>query len=73
VVRRRLALGSRDARDLQPLVRVTVPRRRQSAEGVARASLDVDLEAPDFWNASLDLIDTDAVRFEESAAELFPG
>jgi len=43
-----------------------------TAEGVARASLDVDLEAPDFWNASIDLIDADARRFEDAADALFP-
>ncbi|MBW2416714.1 MAG: M3 family oligoendopeptidase, partial [Deltaproteobacteria bacterium] len=35
-----------------------------TAEDVARASLGADLEAPDFWNASLDLIEADLERFE---------
>jgi oligoendopeptidase F len=42
-----------------------------TAEGVARGALGVDLESPHFWNESIDLIDADAVRFEDAAAELF--
>lgn len=41
------------------------------AEGVARRSLGVDLETPDFWNASIDLIEADARRFDEASADLF--
>jgi oligoendopeptidase F len=42
-----------------------------SAENLARSLLGVELEAPDFWNASIDLIETDLVRFEEAADALF--
>lgn len=42
-----------------------------SAENLARSLLGVDLEAPDFWNASIDLIESDLVRFEEAADALF--
>jgi len=37
---------------------------RDTAENVARASLGAELEGPDFWNASLDLIEADLGRFE---------
>jgi oligoendopeptidase F len=43
-----------------------------TAEGVARRALGVDLEAPHFWNESIDLIDADAVRFADATAALFP-
>jgi oligoendopeptidase F len=43
-----------------------------TAEGVARRALGVDLEAPDFWEASIDLIDADAERFDAAVAGLFP-
>ncbi len=42
-----------------------------SAENLARSLLGVDLEAPDFWNASIDLIESDLVRFEAAADALF--
>jgi oligoendopeptidase F len=42
-----------------------------TAEGVARRCLDVDLEAPDFWHASIDLIESDLPRFEAAAESLF--
>jgi oligoendopeptidase F len=35
-----------------------------SAENVARRALGVDLERPDFWNASIDLIAADLVQLE---------
>jgi pepF/M3 family oligoendopeptidase len=35
-----------------------------SAENVARQALGVDLEKPDFWNASIDLIAADLVQLE---------
>jgi oligoendopeptidase F len=38
----------------------------QSAEDVARKSLGIDLEAPEFWNASLDLAERTLERFESS-------
>ncbi len=41
-----------------------------SAEDVARNSLGVDLEGHDFWNASIDLIDADAERWETAVADL---
>ena len=44
-----------------------------TAEGVAREALGVDLEKPDFWNASIDLIDGDARQWSESVASLAPG
>jgi oligoendopeptidase F len=43
-----------------------------TAEGVAREALGVELEQPDFWNASLDLIDSDFQRWQESLRGL-PG
>ncbi len=42
-----------------------------SAENLARSHLGVDLEAPDFWNASIDLIESDLVRFEDATGALF--
>jgi len=44
---------------------------RDTAEGVAQRSLGVALEAPDFWNASIDLIEADAACFAEAADALF--
>ena len=41
-----------------------------SAENLARSVFGVDLEAPDFWNASIDLIESELVRFEEAADAL---
>ncbi len=41
-----------------------------SAENLARSVLGVDLEAPAFWNASIDLIESELVRFEEAADAL---
>jgi len=43
-----------------------------SAEGVARRALGVELEAPDFWEASIDLIEADAERFAAAVAGLVP-
>jgi len=43
-----------------------------SAEAVARRCLGVDLESPEFWNASIDLIETNFAQFEDAADELFP-
>lgn len=42
-----------------------------SAEAVAKRCLGVDLEQPDFWHASIDLIEQDWPRFEASADALF--
>ena len=42
-----------------------------TAERVAAGCLGVDLEAPDFWNASIDLIEHDFERFEAKAEALF--
>ena len=42
-----------------------------SAENLARSHLGVDLEALDFWNASIDLIEAELERFEEATAALF--
>jgi oligoendopeptidase F len=39
-----------------------------TAEGVAREALGVDLEKPDFWNASIDLIEADAERWRAAVA-----
>ena len=44
---------------------------RASAEDVARNRLGIELEAPDFWNASIDLIEADLERFEQSTDALF--
>ncbi len=44
-----------------------------TAEGVARRALDVDLETPDFWEASIDLIDSDFQRWQESVTTLSLG
>ncbi len=43
---------------------------RDTAENVARAALGVDLEAPDFWNASIDLIEADLERFQREVGAL---
>jgi oligoendopeptidase F len=43
-----------------------------TAEGVAREALGVDLEKPDFWNASIDLIDGDLERWRAAVTSL-PG
>ena len=42
-----------------------------TAENVAQKSLGVDLEAPDFWNASIDLITRDWALFQEEYQPLF--
>jgi oligoendopeptidase F len=42
-----------------------------SAENLARSHLGVDLEAPEFWNASIDLVESDLVRFEEATGAIF--
>ncbi len=41
-----------------------------TAEGVAREALGVDLEKPDFWNASIDLIDSDFHKWLDSLETL---
>jgi oligoendopeptidase F len=59
--------------------RAFLPRYREllrrtgsdTAEGVAREALGVDLEGPEFWNASLDLVEAELGRFEEAVAALF--
>jgi oligoendopeptidase F len=43
----------------------------QSAEDLARDCLGVDLEVPDFWHASIDLIESDLARFEQVTSQLF--
>ena len=43
-----------------------------SAENVARESLGVDLTKPDFWNASIDMIESDWQRFRELTADGIP-
>jgi oligoendopeptidase F len=43
-----------------------------TAEAVARRCLGVDLEKPDFWNASIDLIERDLASFESAADEVLP-
>jgi oligoendopeptidase F len=45
---------------------------RMSAEDVAQQSLGVDLGAPGFWNASLDLVAEDARAFEDAANHRWP-
>jgi len=52
----------------QTLLRMT---GSDSAENLARSHLGVDLEAPDFWNASIDLVESDLLRFEDAADALF--
>jgi oligoendopeptidase F len=42
-----------------------------SAEKLADSHLGIDLEAPDFWNASIDLIESDLLRYEEATDALF--
>jgi oligoendopeptidase F len=42
-----------------------------SAEQLARSHLGIDLEGPDFWNASIDLIEADLVHYEEATGALF--
>ncbi len=44
-----------------------------TAEGVAREALGVDLEQPDFWNASIDLIDADFRNWLDSLEALSLG
>jgi oligoendopeptidase F len=41
-----------------------------TAEGVARSALGVDLEQPEFWNASIDLLETELARYEEAVEAL---
>ncbi len=41
-----------------------------TAEGVARAVLGVDLEAPAFWHAAIDLLEGDLARYEAATASL---
>lgn len=41
-----------------------------TAEGVARRALGVDLEQPEFWSASIDRLEAELARFEEAAAAL---
>lgn len=40
-----------------------------TAENVARTCLGVDLEQPNFWNASIDLVERDLERFERACAD----
>lgn len=40
-----------------------------TAEEIARRCLEVDLEGPEFWNASIDLIEADLHRFEHALEE----
>ena len=42
-----------------------------TAEGVARRCLGVDLERPDFWNESIDWIERDLEQFETTTQALF--
>jgi oligoendopeptidase F len=42
---------------------------RDTAEGVARRHLGVDLETPEFWNASIDLIERDWQRFTDACGD----
>lgn len=44
---------------------------RETPERIAARCLGVDLEAPDFWQASLDLIEHDLERFHTEADALF--
>jgi oligoendopeptidase F len=37
---------------------------------VAQRALGVDLEQPDFWNASIDLVETELARYEEALDRL---
>jgi oligoendopeptidase F len=37
---------------------------------VARSALGVDLEQPEFWNASIDLLETELARYEEAVDAL---
>ncbi|MEN8183160.1 MAG: M3 family oligoendopeptidase [Myxococcota bacterium] len=41
-----------------------------TAERVARRALGVDLEQPEFWNASIDLVEAELGRFEEAVDAL---
>jgi oligoendopeptidase F len=41
-----------------------------TAERVAQRALGVDLEQPDFWNASIDLVETELARYEEALDRL---
>jgi oligoendopeptidase F len=41
-----------------------------TAERVARRALGIDLEQPEFWNASIDLLETELGRFEETVEAL---
>jgi oligoendopeptidase F len=43
-----------------------------SAEQVAERALGIDLTTPEFWNASIDLIQAEGRRFEEAASALSP-
>lgn len=47
------------------LVRLLRETGRDTAEGVARRTMGVDLESPDFWHASIDVVERDLARFEE--------
>ena len=54
--------------DYEALLRLT---GSDTAEAVARRSLGVDLEKPDFWNASIDLVERDLTLFEQVADDVF--
>ncbi len=43
-----------------------------SCEGVARQVLGVNLEEPDFWLESLELVQRDLERFESLLPRVFP-
>lgn len=61
----RIADGGRDAlAGYELLLRAT---GSATAEDVARHSLGVDLQAPDFWHASIDLIEADLAQFERES------
>jgi oligoendopeptidase F len=66
------ALAKQDGADFLPryeeLLRLT---GSDTTERVATRCLGVDLGAPDFWNASIDLIEKYLARFETEATALF--
>ncbi|MDJ0868464.1 MAG: M3 family oligoendopeptidase [Myxococcota bacterium] len=63
------ARAREEGRDFLPryaeLLRLT---GSDSAEGVARRALGVELEEPAFWNASIDLVERDLERYLETPA-----
>ena len=63
------ALARREGADFLPrYVALLRSTGGESAESVAHRHLGVDLTAPEFWNASLDLLEEDARRFEAASA-----